>query len=949
MNILIIGHKGYIGSRLCEFLKEKEVTVTGCDIEDTTNQQHFANLTIEYLSTFNVVILLAANSSVKSCKNNFESMNNNVTFVIELVKKLNPQQKFIYMSSSSVYGTCNNKPVQENEPLTPPHNEYDFSKRVVDEYMLNTNLQYYGLRLGTVNGWSPKIRNELVINAMFNSAKMTEQINVYNPELYRAILSINDLCRAIYAIVINKDDKRGLYNVASFNDTMVNMGKNISQILKIPCIIHETTLTDFKTSYSFSMSTRKFEQTFNFKFNDDVKSILYDLDRNININPNVIERKICRICDNTVTDILDLGNQPLANDYHDNTTTLPEYPLKLMLCEKCFHTQLSHIIRPDILYKNYQYVSGTSNTLKMYFEWLAKKVNNPVQNEREKNILEIACNDGTQLNVFKQMGWNTFGVDPASNIVSKIRNHKVYDDFFSTEFAVKFRLDYPELKLHCIMGQNVIAHLDNVVDFMQACKMLMDEDTLLYLQTSQCNMYKNNEFDTIYHEHHSFYSINSMLTLVEKTGMYLKNVEKTDIHGTSFLFTISKLKPSNQEQQDVYDKLIEENTDGLHSLHFYENYAHKVKVLCKALLMCLKDYQSQGYKIIGYGAAAKGNTLLNYIKFKLDYIVDDCEMKWGLYTPGMNIPIYSPDKLKEESGKILLVPLAWNFFKEISEKVTSLVKYTNIELTFIKYFPQIEVVELTLQPQQPPVTVICHFYNEEYLLPFWLNHHKNMFTKGIMIDYNSTDKSVEIIKSIVPDWEIITSRNLEFDSRLCDEEVMDIEKNIQGWKIALNVTEFLSCDLQSLINVDNEIQSITITCYPMYESYEHESSKGIDVNQPLIKQRTFGAINNSRSTRTLHRANCGNYCQGRHYNRITPAFISNPKDAAIFWYGYSPFNNQTIKRKLQIQTKMSLSDKINNMGVEHLVTKSTLIHKFTSIQPYLIDFSKDEVLKNHFS
>ena len=107
MNILIIGHKGYIGSRLCEFLKEKELNVTGCDIEE--DGQHFANLTIEYLSTFNVVILLAANSSVKSCKNNFESLNNNVIFVIELVKKLNPQQKFIYMSSSSVYGTCNDK------------------------------------------------------------------------------------------------------------------------------------------------------------------------------------------------------------------------------------------------------------------------------------------------------------------------------------------------------------------------------------------------------------------------------------------------------------------------------------------------------------------------------------------------------------------------------------------------------------------------------------------------------------------------------------------------------------------------------------------------------------------------------------------------------------------------------------------------------------------------
>lgn len=943
MNILIIGHKGYIGSRLYEFLQQyTDFNITGCDLDDIIDKQHYANLTLEYLSTFNCIILLAANSSVRSCKNNFDSLNNNVTFVIELVKKLNSTQKFIYMSSSSVYGTCHDKPVDENEPLTPPHNEYDFSKRIIDEYMLKTDLQYYGLRLGTVNGWSPNIRNELVINAMFNSAKTTNQISVYNPETYRAILSINDLCRAIYAIVTTEGDKRGIYNVSSFNENMENMGKGISYILNSSYTIHETeNASKFATTYSFSMSTKKFEQTFNFKFNDNLESIVHDLDKNTNIT----ERKTCRICDNKVTTIIDLGNQSLANDYHDNTKILPEYPLKLMLCNKCFHTQLSHNVRPDILYKNYQYVSGTSNTLKKYFEWLANKVNKRVQNNIEKNILEIACNDGTQLDIFKQMGWNTFGVDPASNIVSKITNHKVYDDFFSTAFVTKFRQDYPDLKLDCIMGQNVIAHLDNVKDFIQACKMLMDDDTLLYIQTSQCNMYKNNEFDTIYHEHHSFYSINSMLTLVEQVGLFLKSVEKTDIHGTSFLFTISKTKPSNQEQQDVYDELIQENTDGLHSESFYENYAHKVTILCKTLLSCLQDYRSQGYKIIGYGAAAKGNTLLNYIKFKLDYIVDDCEMKWGLYTPGMNIPIYSPFQLKEETGKILMVPLAWNFFKEISEKVTNIVKNTSIELTFIKYFPNIELVDL-MQP--PPVTVICHFYNEEYLLPFWLNHHKNMFTKGIMIDYNSTDKSVEIIKSIVPNWEIITSRNSEFDSRLCDEEVMDIEKTIQGWKIALNVTEFLSCDLQSLIKVDDETQSITITCYPMYESYENEAYKGINDNLPLMKQRTFGIKNNSRSTRTLHRAEKGNYCQGRHYNRISPAINSKPEDAIIFWYGFSPFNNSIIKRKLQIQTRMSLSDKINNMGVEHLVTKATLINKFTSIQPYLIDFSKDEVLAPHF-
>jgi len=330
----------------------------------------------------------------------------------------------------------------------------------------------------------------------------------------------------------------------------------------------------------------------------------------------------------------------------------------------------------------------------------------------------------------------------------------------------------------------------------------------------------------------------------------------------------------------------------------------------------------------------------------LDYIVDDCDIKWNLFTPGMNIPIYSPEKLKQEDGKILIVPLAWNFFNEIYFKVNTLIDMSKIQdLVYIKYFPQVEIIK----KNKPIATVICHFYNEEYLLPFWLNHHKEIFSHGIMINYQSTDNSVDIIRSIVPDWEIVDSRNKEFDSRLCDEEVMDIEKKIKGWKIALNITEFLSCDLNKLLNsVTDDIQSITITCYPMVESYEHESQKEITYEKPLIQQRTFGIKNNSRSTRTIHRAPCGNYCQGRHYNRVSPAQISEPSDAVILWYGYSPFNNSVIKRKLQIQTRMSLSDKINNRGKEHLVSKSTLINNYVAQQNYLVDFSKDEELKNHF-
>lgn len=938
MNILIIGHKGYIGSRLFGFLKEKFDAIVGCDIRDGENFEH---LTREYLSSFQVVILLAANSSVKDCLNNFNALNNNITNVIELIKKLNPTQKFIYMSSSSVYGNCHDKPVDENESLETPHNEYDFSKRIIDEYIINTNLQYYGLRLGTVNGWSPNMRNELVINAMVKSAISNNVVCVYNPSVYRAILSITDLCRAIYTIIICDKDKRDIYNLASFNDNMENIGKEIANEMNVECKIFEDE-ENFKTSYSFSMISSNFETTFDFKFENGLSSIVKELcDKS-----KVTERLLCRVCDKSVYKLLDLGLQPLANEYHNNTTELDVYPLCLMLCNNCYHTQLSHVVRPDILYRYYQYVSGTSKTLNEYFRWLANEIDNKVI-RTEKTILEIACNDGSQLDIFKELGWNTYGVDPASNIVKNITQHTVYNDFFNLHFAKKFRENYPYVELNCIMGQNVIAHLDNVHDFIQACKYLMDDNTLLYLQTSQCNMYKNNEFDTIYHEHHSFFSINSMITLVEKNGLYLKNVEKTDIHGTSFLFTISKSLPTNEEQSLVYECLVDENMKKLHDVDFYQTYASNVISLCNDIKNNLNEYRKSGYKIIGYGAAAKGNTLLNYIQFKLDYIVDDCDIKWNLFTPGMNIPIYSPEKLKQEDGKILIVPLAWNFFNEIYSKVNTLIDMSKIQdLVYIKYFPQVEIIK----KNKPIATVICHFYNEEYLLPFWLNHHKEIFSHGIMINYQSTDNSVDIIRSIVPDWEIIDSRNREFDSKLCDEEVMDIEKKIKGWKIALNVTEFLSCDLYSLLNsVTDDIQSITITCYPMVESYEHESQIEVTYEKPLIHQRTYGIKNNSRSTRTIHRAPCGNYCQGRHYNRVSPACISNPSDAVVLWYGYSPFNNSVIKRKLQIQTRMSLSDKINNRGKEHLVTKSTLINNYVSQQNYLVDFSQDNELKNHFT
>lgn len=657
----------------------------------------------------------------------------------------------------------------------------------------------------------------------------------------------------------------------------------------------------------------------------------------------------CRICHNdNLHLVLNLGNQPLANDYHDNTRVLDEYPLRLNLCTQCFHLQLSHIVDPVLLYKNYQYVSGTSKTLHNYFDWLANKINVETHGS---NILEIACNDGSQLDIFKKLEWNTYGVDPATNIVNNITEHKVYDDFFTLEFA---KTHFENVQFDVILAQNVLAHLDDVHDFIQGCKHLMNDNTTLYIQTSQCNMILNNEFDTIYHEHHSFFSVNSMRELLSANGLYLHKIEKTDIHGTSFLFTIKKVQCSLQQFNKLSIIWNEEFNNGLYDLSTYIKYANNVHRLCDELKSILTKYQTNGYKIIGYGAAAKGNTLLNFLKQDLDYILDDAKLKINLYTPGMNIPIYPITHLLKDVNKhnIIILPLAWNFFNEIREKIVN-ITMDNVDITFIKYFPEIEIVPRISNKSNTDYikpTVLCHFYNEEYLLPYWLNHHKYMFGHGILIDYNSTDSSVDIIKSIVPNWEIIQSRNDTFDAHKCDMEVMDIEKDIKGWKIVLNVTEFLCCpnlsDFLSKLHAD--VQSVNITCVPMIESYKYEYHKTLDKYTPLVKQRAYGIKDSSRHTRTLHRAITGKYGMGRHTSEVFPVYKSSLYEMTVLWYGFSPFTEQIIQRKLQIQTRIPHSDKIRNLGVEHITTRNELIAKYNSYQPLLIDFKTDAELAHHF-
>ena len=382
--------------------------------------------------------------------------------------------------------------------------------------------------------------------------------------------------------------------------------------------------------------------------------------------------------------VLDLNEQPLANSFKKTAEEAePTFPLRLNICEDCTHLQLSHAVNPDLLFKNYLYVSGTSQTLRDYFDWFAKETLNYFS-EPPKTVLDIACNDGSQLNSFKALGLKTFGVDPAENLHELSNaNHEVVCDYFKEKYVYHYKMK----QLDIITAQNVFAHNDYPLDFLLQCKEIMHDGSFLFIQTSQADMIRNNEFDTIYHEHLSFFNASSMSALAQRAGLHLIDIRKTPIHGNSYMFVFSKVAGDTSRVDAV---LAEERALGLQDMNTYLAYADRASTIVEDLKQTIMHYRTMDYLIVGYGAAAKGNTLLNFGGIHLDYIIDDNPLKQGLYSPGMSTPVVPISKLDEYADtKIAFVPLAWNFFTEIRRNIKN--KRDREGDVFIKYFPTISV------------------------------------------------------------------------------------------------------------------------------------------------------------------------------------------------------------------------------------------------------------------
>jgi SAM-dependent methyltransferase len=392
----------------------------------------------------------------------------------------------------------------------------------------------------------------------------------------------------------------------------------------------------------------------------------------------------CLACGNDkLLTILNLGHQPLANNFSKDLDNNEIYPLAINQCTNCFHLQLTHVVDPGIIYQNYSYVSGTSQTYLDYMWWFAKWTRE-YTGTQFGSVLDIGCNDGSQLDFYKKLGYLTYGVDPAKNLhkTSTDKGHQVVCGFWNEQSIGN--LDNRQFDI--VVAQNAFAHNPDPLSYLTKLQPLMKPNGLFFIQTSQADMVSNGEFDTIYHEHVNFYNINSMNELCKRSGWYLLDVIKTPIHGTSYVFVLglAKNRPEHVKNLIAMESFLLDND----TYKTWTNGASKIANEFSARLQLFRDH---GYKIIGYGAAAKGMTLLNFANAQLDCIIDDNPIKQGCYSPGQKIPVVSIDHLNNFSStdKILFVPLAWNFFTEIKNKI--LQKRNNSNDKFLRYFPEVEV------------------------------------------------------------------------------------------------------------------------------------------------------------------------------------------------------------------------------------------------------------------
>lgn len=378
--------------------------------------------------------------------------------------------------------------------------------------------------------------------------------------------------------------------------------------------------------------------------------------------------------------VFDLGIQPLSNDF-----CKPEEehagcaPLKVLLCPQCFLGQLSVVVKPEIMYRNYSYVTSPADMMSRHFEQLMKDIKSETDG---KSVLEIGSNDGKLLAMMQNNGFSTMGVDPAENLASSARGRgiPVTVGFFGYDLAQSL----PQADI--IIARHVFCHIDDWKDFIKGIEEISFSSSLVCIETPYVgDMLKNCEFDTVYHEHLSYLSIRSVQALLHNSKFHLHRIIRYPIHGGAVLLMLRRKDSEINPHSSVID--FKENT----TLEDWKSFAIEARSQIDRLRATVQTFVAQGKRVAGLGASAKSTVWINACGFTrkdISFIADNTPQKHWTTSPGSDIPIVDEGAILRELPDYVVM-WAWNYRSEILDKF-SLARSKGVK--FIIPVPKIEIV-----------------------------------------------------------------------------------------------------------------------------------------------------------------------------------------------------------------------------------------------------------------
>ena len=406
----------------------------------------------------------------------------------------------------------------------------------------------------------------------------------------------------------------------------------------------------------------------------------------------------CRFCKNELKYVfIDLGKTPPSNSYlNEWELKEPEsnYPLKVFVCSNCFLVQVDEYKKANEIFdKEYAYFSSFSSSWLQHSKAYAEKMINHFGYNKHSLVIEIASNDGYLLQYFKEKGIPALGIEPSESTAKVAREKGIESitEFFGKEFAKKLVLEKGKADL--LIGNNVLAHVPDINDFVSGLKLALKDNGIITIEFPHLkNIIINNQFDTIYHEHFSYLSFITVNKIFNAHDLEIFDVEEIPTHGGSLrIFAKHKKDVSKATENSVKLLLTAEHNLGIDSIKYYSGFQQKVNAIKDDFITFLIQCKKQNKKVAAYGAAAKGNTLLNYCEIKnnlISFVVDASPHKQGKYLPGSHIPIVQENKIKEEKPDFIII-FPWNIEKEITAQLSYINDWGG---KFVKAIPHFQII-----------------------------------------------------------------------------------------------------------------------------------------------------------------------------------------------------------------------------------------------------------------